>query len=396
MVAEAVAAEYQEELKPEFQSLPAKGEIERYLYNSNTSMGLDTLRLYNENFGKRQIAFVPRIKLSNGALVTYSECLEKGGAHTVSEASMANLTRGDYNGYLSPATARKCKSMITAWVNSVNCASSSKLKDRVTGQVYLTFATLTLQSAQIHTDQEIRRSILMPFIQCLTRTQGLKHYFWKAEPQGNGNIHFHMLLDSYIDRELLSSTWDYYCEFLGYVTRYCEKTGSLFAPATNICQLPSDSSAISYVVKYLAKAPIKLPSFTVTDGIRAKKCSLWQEKKDRTGAIVYEKIRAIEGRVWGCSDGVRECKPPTLGMSERIELLIKFAEDSPKTRIKSIERATVYICPVPLLIRSFDASLWKLWRWHHLALFRFLYMDRKTPPHGNYYELGRGLQHCSQ
>jgi hypothetical protein len=376
---------------PRFVDLPLVGEGEALVGDNLSSMGLDSLRLQNDQYGKRTVYSCQRVRISRGAVVIYKESLEQ---HTVTgqhENSKANLSRGSYNGYISPATARRCKKMIEAWMHSVNCAASSKLAAQVQGSIYSTFATMTLPSAQIHDDNEIKAAILAPFIQALKRDFGIEHYFWKAEPQENGRIHFHMLLDRYIDRELFSHWWDRACEMLGYVSRYMEQSGSLFPPATNITQLPTDSKAISYVVKYLAKAPIRLRSIKPNaDGGRDVTCHYYQPK-EKHGVTVLAEYRPIKGRVWGCSDGVRECRPPVVTDSCRVDAFLSYLQQSGRVREIQIDRATVIVGDILGHLRKFDKWLWTLWRWHHLATFRFLYCGRGRPPSGNYYDLSLAL-----
>ena len=376
---------------PRFVDLPMVGEGEAVLGSNLTSMGLDSVRLCNENYGPKSVTYVERYRISRGAVAIYRESLELHSANGQCEASRANLSRGDYNGYLSPATARRCKKMIEAWMHSVNCAASSRLAEQVQHSIYSTFATMTLPSAQIHDDNEIKRAILMPFIQALKRDFGLEHYFWKAEPQENGRIHFHMLIDRYIDRDQFSHWWDKSCEALGYVSRYMETSGSLFPPATNITQLPSDSKAISYVVKYLAKAPIRLRSIRPgADGQREVTCHYYQPKQHR-GATVLAEYRPIEGRVWGCSDGVRECRPPVVADSVRVDAFVKYLQGTGRVREITMDRAFIIVGDILTHLRKFDKWLWTLWRWHHLATFRFLYCGRGRPPSGNYYDLSLAL-----
>jgi hypothetical protein len=173
-----------------------------------------------------------------------------------------------------------------------------------------------------------------------------------------------------------------------------EASGSLFPPATNITQLPTDSKAISYVVKYLAKAPIRLRSIKPgSEGKREVTCHYYQPKTVK-GVEVLAEYRPISGRVWGCSDGVRECKPPTIAASERTDAFLEHLQDSDRVREVQIDRATVLIGDILGELRKFDKWMWTLWRWHHLATFRFLYLGREGPPSGNYYELSVGLTEC--
>lgn len=376
---------------PRFADLPATKLAQTFCSSTSSSMGLDSVRLCNEQFGPKTISSIQRVRFGKGAVVVYTESLEQYTTNGNHENSRANLTRGNYNGYLSPATAKKCKRMLEAWIHAINCAASSQLREQVEGSIYTSFGTFTLPSDQIHSDNEIKRKILMPFIQSLQRDFEIGQYFWKAEPQGNGRIHFHMLMDRYVDRELLSHWWNRACEQLGYVSRYMEASGSLFPPAANITQLPSNSKAISYVVKYLAKAPVRIKSIKPDGEGGRTVTNHYYQPKTMGNVEIFVSYRPIEGRVWGCSDGVRECKPPTIALSERVEGLLDLMTESGRFKQVEIDRATVFVGDVLGTLRDYDDWLWKLWRWHHLALFRYLYDERKEPPSGHYYEIGHAL-----
>lgn len=84
------------------------------------------------------------------------------------------------------------------------------------------FITLTLPSAQIHTDIEIKKC-LNNFLTTLRTVYGLKNYIWKAELQHNENIHFHIITDIFIPHQAVRYYWNQALEVLGYVSRYREQ-----------------------------------------------------------------------------------------------------------------------------------------------------------------------------
>lgn len=86
----------------------------------------------------------------------------------------------------------------------------------------LNFITLTLSSDQVHTDQEIKRRCLHPFLVQARRKFKVALYLWKAEKQKNGRIHFHFITDKYIPWCELRNVWNKHQQTLGYVTRYRE------------------------------------------------------------------------------------------------------------------------------------------------------------------------------
>jgi hypothetical protein len=82
------------------------------------------------------------------------------------------------------------------------------------------FFTATLSSPQVHSDNQIKRDILRPFIDWLRKNYQLEHYIWRLEKQSNGSTHFHMIMNRYVHWAVLRRQWNYFQEKLGYVSRY--------------------------------------------------------------------------------------------------------------------------------------------------------------------------------
>lgn len=87
----------------------------------------------------------------------------------------------------------------------------------------INFITLTLPSPQDHTDNEIKSRCLNQFLTELRQKFGMKNYLWKAELQGNSNIHFHLTTDIYIHYETIRNIWNRIISKLGYVQEYQKK-----------------------------------------------------------------------------------------------------------------------------------------------------------------------------
>ena len=84
----------------------------------------------------------------------------------------------------------------------------------------MSFITLTLPSKQQHSDVEIKKRCLNQFLVELRKAYGIKNYLWKAELQKNNNIHFHLLVDQYIDFQALRRRWNRILNKLEYVDHY--------------------------------------------------------------------------------------------------------------------------------------------------------------------------------
>lgn len=261
---------------------------------------------------------------------------------------------GEYNGYMSKQTTKYVKRILSVWIES--CQENKHP---------LIFLTLTLSSKQIHDDNTIKRELLNPFIIWLKEEKKAKNYFWRAEPQKNGNIHFHIITDIFINANELNTKWNKLQNKLGYIDRYAEKQkekykhgffvdygkiktqsiekqaeiykrakacGFTNAPSTHLVQLDFKKNAIAYVCKYVTK-------------------SGKYEPKNEVGSYNKKQYRTIDGRIWGCSDELRNLKYyaefaySEIGSNEEI---CKFTDeleklDKEEVTIKRTSDFTVYI-----------------------------------------------------
>jgi hypothetical protein len=204
-----------------------------------------------------------------------------------------NLKRGGgFNGFVSEKTAREVTRRIS---NLIEIAPKAK---RV-----VTFVTLTLPSTQKHDDNFIKRYLLGDFIQIISKKYRVKNYIWKAEAQKNGNIHFHIMADSYLPNVArvtsrrqgrINEIWNKICARYGYLDSYkadrlkdyrkgnlteaqihWQKAFNFSVPnSTDVHPLKSKTKPESYINKYISKP--------------------------EPGR------RLIEGRIIGCSDQLKE------------------------------------------------------------------------------------------
>lgn len=84
------------------------------------------------------------------------------------------------------------------------------------------FITLTLPSKQMHTDVVIKERLNV-FLQQLRQGYDVKNYLWKAELQANENIHFHLIVDKYINYNAIKYYWNKAIKPLGYIDEYAKK-----------------------------------------------------------------------------------------------------------------------------------------------------------------------------
>lgn len=135
------------------------------------------------------------------------------------EVKTTNSNR-KHQGTLSENGRRNLVKACERFVYFLNLANQSKRARKIKTKRSLKFITLTLASAQVHSDTEIRKMLLNQFLTELREKHNLTNYVWKAEKQKNGNLHFHILIDIYIDHRKIREYWNRIQEKLGYVTRF--------------------------------------------------------------------------------------------------------------------------------------------------------------------------------
>lgn len=139
-------------------------------------------------------------------------------------------------------TTKLTSQMMTKMVN--RCDIWSRIVARKGKRI--TLITLTLTGRQKHDDKEVKRAMLGRMVLRLKR-EGY-NYLWKAEKQRNGNIHFHILIDGYMDKDDVRREWLRILISQGYPG---EMHNINKLPCTDI--RATDGKEIQYLLKYVSK-----------------------------------------------------------------------------------------------------------------------------------------------
>ena len=205
------------------------------------------------------------------------------------EQARVNFEKKEYNGYLSRATKSYITKILDNWFLTVRHFNMHLALPSKQRQKQMVFFTLTLPSKQVHTDNEIKRQVLNKFIIICQRKGLFDQWFWRAEKQKNGNIHFHFLIDTYFDKKQLQSVWNSCLEPLGYIDEFEKKYNHRNPPTTQIQVVPTGQNIIDYVIKYVGK---------------------------------NEGTEKVLGRIWGMSDKLRNLKSYVEDIANTDEKLI--------------------------------------------------------------------------
>lgn len=263
------------------------------------------------------------------------------------------------------------------------------------GRAYPVFLTVTLPSDQVHSDAEINRRCLQPFLQHLKRDYEIENYFWRAEAQANGRVHFHILVDRYIPKRVLQLTWNLCTNALGYLDRYFEATGSVTPPSTEVHRIKErvqdrktgkwrTVDPVDYLLDYVMDTPTPEEPEPKPEGANGTtdQSSTSNDEKPRKligrirkadGTIETYETRAISGRVWGMSDSLRDIREPRAEATVEMVTALEKAKESGLLRRVDQEHATMYFGPVGLVLSRAQHSAWMLVKSYYLQVFGYLY-----------------------
>lgn len=172
----------------------------------------------------------------------------------------------------------------------------------------INFVTLTLCSAQRHSDKEIKKELLNQFLIEAKKKWNIVNYVWRAESQKNGNIHFHIICDKVIPWSELRSTWNRIQQKLDYVTEFRKKHGNKIPNSTDIHSVKNIKNISAYLSKYCTK--------------------------NKAG-------RAIEGKLWGLSQSLSKAKSAKEVVSGELQNEINFILEDIPACVKSKDYVTV-------------------------------------------------------
>lgn len=255
----------------------AKGKMG--LYNASI------LHLFSEH---TPAYFEPWLKVFDDRMQLYFRNRKNGKPHEPTEAQLQALQKHEFTGQINKSAERKLRSVLDTWLTSLLVNLEKRTYIQGSKKYYPTFITLTLCAEQFHSDLYIKRHMLGEFIKHIIKHHHVNCYFWRAESQTNGNIHFHIIVDRYIKKEKVSEIWDNILANHGYLKLFRQKNGDKNPSATNIKGIKDVKNFVNYVLKY---------------------------------AFKNEDNRLINGRLWGMSDKLRtvkayevQCKPEQMAV----------------------------------------------------------------------------------
>lgn len=156
----------------------------------------------------------------------------------------STITRSHHNFTISENANRTLRNKIN-WLYYL--AKSKQIKTYNGKSIFnfkIGFITLTLPSKQKHPTSHITKELLNTFLTEIRQRCKMENYVWRLEFQANGNVHYHIVTDTYIDYHLCQKVWNKILDYHGYIEPYQSKMNKL--SLTNYVNLYNKNSKVDY------------------------------------------------------------------------------------------------------------------------------------------------------
>lgn len=176
----------------------------------------------------RNYIFIPKISVKPDRVTLFNEVLWYGKGEnqtekTIRTAPAVPVVKKFHGFKISNSAQKKIHEKVT-WLYTLAKARYIKTySGKEIKNFKILFLTLTLPSIQKHPTATITNELFNHFMTEMRQRTKIENYVWRLEFQGNGNVHFHIVTDCYIDYFFALKIWNRICNKLGYVDAYTEK-----------------------------------------------------------------------------------------------------------------------------------------------------------------------------
>lgn len=189
--------------------------------NKVTSYNSVFIRSQNSNQIKSIHEFKTRKIISSSSSTHSKSSLQN------SHSSISNLSNNNHNFVISDNAYRNLKRRI----NWLYYLSKSKSVKTYSGKnIYnfkIGFITLTLPSKQKTCTKDVTNNLLNNFLTEVRQRTKMENYVWRLEFQKNGNVHYHIVTDTYLDYFFIRKIWNRILKLNGYISEYQNKFKNL-------------------------------------------------------------------------------------------------------------------------------------------------------------------------
>lgn len=106
-------------------------------------------------------------------------------------------------------------------------SKTNNYKNVIISNHKISFITLTLPAKQKSSTSDITSRLLNQFLTEIRGRFGMENYVWRLEFQKNGNVHYHIVTDTYIPYATIKSIWNRTIQKDFYISDYQSKMKSM-------------------------------------------------------------------------------------------------------------------------------------------------------------------------
>lgn len=161
---------------------------------------------------------------------------------------LPKLVKKFHNFKISENSQRNLRDKISYLFQFAKSRSIKTYSGKTIPNFKICFLTLTLPATQQQPTADINKNCLEPLLEVLRKRLSMQNYVWRLEHQANGNVHYHIATDTYIDYFFVQKHWNLILEKYGYVSRFASKM--LAMPYTEYHKRYSKNGEISPGVTY--------------------------------------------------------------------------------------------------------------------------------------------------
>lgn len=232
---------------------------------------------------------------------------------------LANLHGGEYtaetrwHNFTISEQARKTMMLKINWLYFM---AKSRYKKAISGveihNFKLNFITLTLSGKQEHPTAEITEKLFNQFLVEIRKIYKIENYVWRLEFQKNGNVHYHIVTDTYTDFHIVLKIWNRIQAKLGYVAKYTKK--HIVMTLNDYVNAYNDNGKVSFDTLKYRYARGKASSWKIPNSVDVKSVSsgkkisfyiskYFSKKENKNNACnpLDNKENSIGLRLWFCS-----------------------------------------------------------------------------------------------
>ena len=277
---------------------------------------------------------IPTITVKPSKIVFYNQFIGYSSGHPSKSTWTENFKDNSTKGIISNTAQKNIRNSID-WL--IFLSPYKKVYNKAIKKYFrfkINFITLTLPAHQSHADQFIKAEMLNHFLQMLRYRHGMKFYLWRAEAQKNGNIHFHITTNVFVEWWLVRKYWNKILDKHGYIKHYSNNQKKYFAKGFKMSENKKDKrSFIKQYKSYIWNSIIDWQNPNTTD--------IHSVKNIRNLSAYLSKYmtknsteRPIEGRLWYMSTELSKLRHATDEihdeLSNELSILVEYFADKYK------------------------------------------------------------------